>query len=121
MGSIKDRIQNAIRKSQNDRYNREGLDDLGGLNIHIAQSNIKDAEIERAEKTEEEEDLGRAERRYQPQFIEPLPEATGDYKINIRDIKKKPLPKVLTDEERYAMDYIVVDKRKNKQTGWDIK
>ena len=119
VGSIKERIQNAIKQSQNDRYNREALDDLGDMEFKIAQSNVKDNEIPAFVPTEDKEDLQRADIRLKPQIMDSLSELGGDYHVSIKDVQRKSLPKVLTDEERYSMDYMIVNKKeKKKQTGW---
>ena len=120
VGSIKDRIQNAIKQSQNERYNREALDDLGGMNFKIPISNVQDNKIGRLSLPEQEEDLARAEPKYKLNQKQELLHLSGDYKLKFGDLSRKP-QKVLTDEERYSVDYMIVDKKQKKASGWSLK
>ena len=47
VGSIKDRIQQAIKQSKNERYNREAIDAIGGMEFNIAKSGVDDRNFER--------------------------------------------------------------------------
>jgi hypothetical protein len=84
VGSIKDRIQKAIKQSQNDRYNRDALDDLGGMEFKIAKSNVKENKIEKQNLDEEKEDLGRLDQNYKVSQTEEGHQLNGDYKIEIK-------------------------------------
>ena len=122
VGSIKERIQNAIKQSQNDRYNRDAIDELGDMDIKIAQSNIKENNIPVLVPSEDKEDLQRGEIKFKPNIKDSLSEIDGDYNIKINDIQRKPRNKILTDEEKYSMDYMIVDKKnKKKNTGWSMQ
>lgn len=121
MGSIKDRISNAIKKSQNDRYNRDALDEFGDMNFKIAESNIKDAQIEKHKFEATEEDLDRLGPKYSINANMPLKPITGEFKLKLNGQELRPIqPKVLTDDERYAPSYMIVDKKDKKLTGWSM-
>lgn len=120
VGSIKDRIQNAIKQAQNERYNREILDDLGGMNFQIPTSNVQVNNIPKLSLPEQEEDLVRAELKYKLNQKQEIDHGSGDYKLKFGDLSRKS-QKVLTDDERYSVDYMIVNKKDKKASGWSLK
>lgn len=120
MGSIKDRIQNAIKQSKNERYNRDALDDLRVINFQIPTSNVQGNNIRKLSLPEQEEDLVRAEIKYKFNQKQEIDHGSGDYKLRFGDLSRKS-HKVLTDDERYSVDYMIVDKKDKKASGWSLK
>ncbi|CAI2371494.1 unnamed protein product [Moneuplotes crassus] len=89
VGSIKDRIQNAIKKSQNNRYNRDAIDDLGHMDFNIDKSNVEEKTLIKPIYEEKEEDLERAERNLPIHQDEDVHALNGDYRIKLNDVEQK--------------------------------
>ena len=87
VGSIKDRIQNAIKKSQNNRYNRDAVDQFGDMDFQIPESNVQELDIEKPQFEETQKDLNRNDPILQinpKPYLRPI---QGDYKVKFGDYR----------------------------------
>lgn len=120
VGNIQDRIQNAIKQSQNERYNRDALDELGKMDFKVAQSKVQENNAIKPVHEEDPDNLVRENRQYLMARNTDSHKAGDNYKVNFSGYQKKP-SRVITDEERFAVDYMITDKNEKQQSGWNMK
>ena len=103
VGGIQDRIQNAIKQSQNLRYNKDAIDEFGEMDFQVKKSEVEDTVIEKPIENDEEEELGREQPRLRIRQPGELHKLSGDYKVKLSD-KQLKLPDSLPRDNHALLE-----------------